>query len=123
MDGHEAHDDSHYIRIYKILLVLFVISVVGPEVADLMGGGTIAQAIVLLTAFGIAIVKAYYVLAYFMHLNIEKRIMWYLLTISLILIGVFYFGVAPDVMNHEGQNWENCAAKIDSVCVDQRIVR
>jgi hypothetical protein len=25
-------------------------------------------------------------------------------------VGIFYFGVAPDVMQHEGVNWKNTSA-------------
>jgi hypothetical protein len=65
----------------------------------------------LLTAFGIAIVKAYLVAANFMHLNIEKRYVSYLLLTALAFMMLFYAGVSPDVMNHRGRQWENVAAQ------------
>ena len=69
--------------------------------------------ITLITAFGIAIVKAYLVAANFMHLNIEKRYITYLLSTMLMLMLLLFAGVAPDVMEHKGQNWENVAAEAE----------
>ena len=108
----EHHDDhghgtGHYFKIYVTLLVLFIISVIGPEVGEFTG----LRWITLVTAFGIAIWKARLVINEFMHLNVEKRIMKWLLTTSLILMALMVAGVAPDVLNHEGQNWENLAAQ------------
>lgn|SRR5688572_6293071 len=109
--AHSAHEEAEHIRfytkIYIILLVLFLISVAGPVVGDLVH----SKALVLITAFGIAVVKAYLVCAHFMHLAIEKRYIGYLLTTTLVFMFLFYAGVAPDVMEHHGRNWENVAAK------------
>ncbi|MEY4578159.1 MAG: hypothetical protein RL701_2862 [Pseudomonadota bacterium] len=106
-----AHDEAAHIRLYtKVyisLLVLFLISVAGPVVGDAVGSKTL----VLFTAFGIALVKAYLVCSHFMHLNIEKRYIGYLLTTTVVFMMLFYAGVAPDVMEHHGRNWENVAAK------------
>jgi len=109
--GHGAHDEAAhlklYFKIYITLLVLFLISVLGPVVGDLVH----SKALVLITAFGIAVVKAYLVCAHFMHLNIEKRYIGYLLTTTLVFMFLFYAGVAPDVMEHHGRNWQNVAAQ------------
>jgi hypothetical protein len=59
----------------------------------------------LLTAFGIAIVKAYIVAAEFMHLKYEKKFITYMLLSMLFIMFIFFFGVAPDVMTPGGQNW------------------
>lgn len=93
----EQHHHTNYVKIWGILLVLLVISITGP----IFGIMTVT----LLTAFGIAIVKALMVCAYFMHLNVEKKFIWYLLLVSLTLLGLFFFAVAPDVMAHSGDNW------------------
>jgi len=69
--------------------------------------------------FGIAIVKAYLVAANFMHLKFEKKFIWYLLILSICLLGVFFFGVAPDVMMTDGDQWIDCIA--DKSCVEQRL--
>ena len=71
------------------------------------------RVLTLLTAFGIAIVKAYLVVVNFMHLNIEKRYISYLLATMLMLMLLFFAGVAPDVMKHKGQNWQNVAAEAE----------
>lgn len=106
-DGHDGGHHVNYFRIYIILLVLFAISVAGPEVGEFTG----LRWITLITAFGIALVKANLVISNFMHLKWEKRLMKWMLTTSLVLMALMIAGVAPDVMNHEGANWENLAAQ------------
>lgn len=106
-----GHDDGHhdvpYFKIYVALIILFLISVAGPEVGEATG----LRWITLITAFGIALVKARLVINNFMHLKWEKRLMKWMLTASLIMLGIMMAGVAPDVMNHEGNNWVNLAAQ------------
>ena len=41
-----------------------------------------------------------------MHLNIEKKWVGYILGFMLALMLVFFGGVAPDVLEHEGLQWE-----------------
>jgi len=111
-DHSEDHGQAHYVKIWAILLVLLIISVLGPIVAPHIAAGFLkAWMITLMTAFGIAIIKAYLVAANFMHLNIEKKYISYLLATMLTLMLLFFAGVAPDVMEHQGQNWDNIAAK------------
>jgi len=97
--------DHHvnYRRIYFILLAALVVSVAGPFLEVLL--------VTLVTAFGIAVYKASLVVANFMHLRFEKRLMRMILATSLLLMTLFVAGVAPDIMNHEGNNWVNLAAK------------
>jgi len=99
--GHDAHHPN-YLKIYFILLALFAVSVTGPMIG--------IKWLTLITAFGIAVIKAYLVAANFMHLNIEKRYVAYLLLTALAFMFLFYAGVSPDVMNHRGRGWENVAA-------------
>jgi caa(3)-type oxidase subunit IV len=95
--GHrEGH--TNYVKIWAILCVLLVVSVVGP-----MFG---IRVVTLITAFGIAVVKAYMVCKYFMHLNIEQKWVSYILVVMLAFMLVFFGGTAPDVLEHEGQQWE-----------------
>jgi caa(3)-type oxidase subunit IV len=101
--GEHAHHGPSYEKTFITLLVLLVISVAGPEIG--------IKWLTLVTAFGIAIVKAYLVASRFMHLNIEKKIVSYLLLAALALLLLFYAGVSPDVMKHRGNNWENVAAQ------------
>jgi len=105
--GHGAHAEhadhtKHYLKIYFALLALFMVSVAGPMLE--------IKWLTLLTAFGIAVVKAYLVAANFMHLNVEKKYVGYLLLTAIAFMFLFYAGVAPDVMNHRGRRWENVAA-------------
>ena len=102
--GTSGHHPN-YKKIYYTLLVLLVISVAGPFLGIFW--------VTLLTAFGIAIVKAYLVAANFMHLNIEKKYISYMLGTMLMFMLLFFAGTAPDVMKHKGQNWENVAAEAE----------
>jgi caa(3)-type oxidase subunit IV len=92
------HDETRYIAIWAALCALLAVSVIGP-----MAG---IRLLTLITAFGIAIVKAYMVCRYFMHLDIEKRWVVYILGFMLALMLVFFGGVAPDVLEHEGLRWQ-----------------
>ena len=103
MSEHAAeHGPKFYVRIWAILLVLLVISVMGPMLE--------IQIVTLITAFGIAVVKAYLVAKNFMHLAIERRYVIYLLVTGVAFMVLMFVGVAPDVMKHDGQNWVNLAA-------------
>jgi caa(3)-type oxidase subunit IV len=98
----ETHHPN-YKKIYLTLLVLLVISIAGPFI----GIGWVT----LITAFGIALVKADMVVQNFMHLKWEKPIIRYVLGASVLLMILFYGAVATDVQKHEGKNWSNDAAK------------
>ena len=63
-DEHAHH--TNYVKIWAILLVLLLISITGPMLE--------IRVVTLITAFGIAIVKAYIVAKNFMHLDVEKPI-------------------------------------------------
>ena len=93
----EHHDHPNYVKIWAILLALLIVSVVGP-----MFG---IRAVTLLTAFGIAVVKAYLVAKNFMHINVEPKYVAYLMATMLVFMLLFFAGAAPDVMKFEGSNW------------------
>ena len=97
--GPEVEHAHHgnYVKIWAILCGLLFISVLGPTLE--------IQIVTLITAFGIALVKAYMVAKNFMHLNVQPRYAVYLLVTMLVFVLLFFAGVAPDVMNHEGDNW------------------
>src|SRR5438874_9080709 len=99
----EAHAHPSYVKIWAILLALLVVSVAGPFLG--------IRVVTLITAFGIAIVKAYMVARYFMHINIEKKYVAYLVGAMLMLMFLMVGAVSPDVMKHDGANWHNKAAK------------
>lgn len=112
-DAHAELNPTHYWKIAKLLIVLAVISGLGPEAAGFMaqaGAETVAKWFMLATAFGIAFYKAYLVCVNFMHLHIEKRYVVYLLSTALAFMLLFFAGASPDVRNHRGRNWDNVAA-------------
>ncbi len=92
----ELHHPN-YVKIWAILCVLLLISILGP-----LAG---IRIVTLITAFGIAIVKAYLVAKNFMHLNVQPRFVVYLLGTALAFLLLFFAGVAPDVMQDEGTGW------------------
>ena len=100
--GADHHAHPNYVRIYFILVGLLVVSVVGP-----MFG---IKYLTLITAFGVAVVKAFLVAKHFMHLNIQRPYVIHLLVASVALIVLLFGAVAPDVMKHDGRNWTNDAA-------------
>ena len=100
----QHHPD--YKKIYLTLVALLVVSVAGPFMGIVW--------VTLITAFGIALVKANLVIQNFMHLRWEKSIMKWMLTTSLVLMALLFAGVSPDVMKHEGRGWVNVAA-LDAV--------
>ena len=104
-DEHSHH--PNYTKIWAILVVLLVVSVVGP-----MFG---IRAITLLTAFGVACVKAYMVAKNFMHLDHAPRYVTYLVATCLLFMLLFFAGTAPDVMKDDGHQWEKPAWKADAV--------
>lgn len=106
----DAHHKINYFRVWQILVGLLVVSVIGPMVGEALH----AFWLTLITAFGIAVVKAYLVATNFMHINLEKKFVAYLVVTMLVLMALFFGGVSPDVMKHDGQRWENTAAKAET---------
>jgi len=101
-----AEHEINYVKIWAILLGLLVISILGPFLG--------IKIVTLITAFGIAIVKAYLVAKNFMHLNIEPRYAVYLLVTMLVFMLLFFAGSSPDVMKHEGRNWVKPAVHVEA---------
>ena len=97
MSAEHAHHHPNYVKVWGILLVLLVISILGPELE--------IQIVTLVTAFGIAVVKAYLVARNFMHINIARRYVTYLMATCLVFMLLFFAGVSPDVMEEDGDNW------------------
>ena len=97
------HPHTNYVKIWGILVVLLVVSILGPELGH--------PVITLVTAFGIAFVKAYLVAMKFMHLDREPKFVMYFVATTLAFMALMFAGVAPDIMLHDGANWDNSAAK------------
>ena len=94
---------NHYFKIYLLLLGLLTVSIIGPTFGILV--------VTLITAFGIAVIKAWLVIKHFMHLTVERVMPKLFLAASVLLLALFWGGVAPDVQQHDGKLWENDAAK------------
>ena len=92
------HTHVNYVKVWAILVALLVVSVLGPMLE--------IKVVTLITAFGIALVKAYLVVKNFMHINVEKRFIPYACATVLVFMVLFYAGTAPDVMKKHGTNWE-----------------
>jgi caa(3)-type oxidase subunit IV len=99
-ETHAPHEGPHrnYVKIWAILLGLLIISVTGPMLG--------IRLLTIITAFGIALVKAYMVAKNFMHLDVEKPFVHWMLVAVLALMVLLWAGVAPDVQKHEGQYWK-----------------
>ncbi|MCX5740705.1 MAG: cytochrome C oxidase subunit IV family protein [Proteobacteria bacterium] len=96
--GYEEHTHhGNYVRIWAILVVLLMVSVAGPFFGH--------PVVTLVTAFGIAFVKAYLVAKNFMHVNVAPRYVAYLVGTMLMFMLLFFAGAAPDVMKSAGSNW------------------
>jgi len=100
-DEHAAHEHPNYWRIYFLLLGLLCVSVAGP-----MFG---IKVVTIITAFGVACYKAYLVAKNFMHVNLEKPFVSYLLLTVVVFMLLFFAGAAPDVMKRQGTRWEKPA--------------
>jgi len=119
-EEHAAHEGPSYFKTYVTLMVLMFLSLIGAWI----GAQVEILAITLISAFGIAVVKAYLVAARFMHLNIEKRYIVYMLTTCLAFMFLFYTAIVSDIQNDTGANWtkpqwiEREAAWADGTWVD-----
>ena len=110
---------NHYVRVYLVLLVLLAVSIAGPMVGEALDQEVVifgmrlglGITLTLITAFGIAVVKAWLVIKNFMHLTIERVVPKLFLAASVLLLALFWGGVAPDVQLHSGRMWENDAAQ------------
>jgi len=96
-----AHHHPNYVKIWAILTGLLLVSVTGPMLG--------IRVVTLIAAFGIALVKAYLVAKNFMHLDIEKPIVQYVLLVALGLMVLLYGALAPDVQKGTGQGWKKDA--------------
>jgi caa(3)-type oxidase subunit IV len=103
-ESHVHH--PNYVKIWAILVLLLAVSV--------LGSMSHVREVVLIAAFGIAFVKAYLVAKNFMHINVEKRWVPYLLVVCLLFIFILFAGVSPDVMKQSGLHWSKNPAKVEA---------
>jgi len=100
-ESHVHH--PNYVKVWAVLVVLLIVSIIGSM--------SHIRTVLLIAAFGVAVVKAFLVAKNFMHVTVERRWVPYLLGVCLLFIVIFFAGVAPDVMKHSGLHWNNDAAK------------
>lgn len=93
----ETEHHINYVKIWAYLLGLLALSIMGPMIG--------IKWVTLIAAFGIAVVKAYLVAKNFMHINLARRYVTYLVTTMLVFMLLFFAGVSPDVMKLAGHNW------------------
>jgi caa(3)-type oxidase subunit IV len=100
-ESHVHH--PNYVKIWAILVALLIVSVLGTFSS--------IRIVILIAAFGVAIVKAFLVAKNFMHVTVEKRWVPYLLLVMIAFIVILFAGVSPDVMQNSGLHWSKNAAK------------
>lgn len=81
---------SFYVKIWFCLLLAMGLSILLADV----GHPVIATGLI----FGIAIVKAFLVAAYYMRLKWEPRYVTYILMVALGCLVVLFFGLVPDIV-------------------------
>jgi len=86
-DNKDYHGHPNYNVVFAALVVLMLISV-GLDMMDSILG--------MLLIFGVSIVKAYLVMANFMHLKYEPKLLDLFPYLSVALMIILFFGVAPD---------------------------
>lgn len=86
----ETQKHPNYVGIWIALVVLFVLSV---------GAGFLGETRIAITGiFALAIIKAFLVISYYMHLRFEARWMRILMLSVLVLVGILFVGLVPDIL-------------------------
>jgi len=88
--AHEAHAEPNYIAIFIYLAVLTAV-----ELLVYAMGFTMVLKVGLLVALALA--KAVLVAMYFMHLSFERRGLWIIAGIPLVLVAFCYLMLRPDL--------------------------
>lgn len=88
--GHARSSQPSYLLIWAILVVALLVS---------MGIGELQLPVVTAVfIFSIALVKAYLVLAYYMHLRWEPYFVVALVATGMACLYVLFFGLVPDIV-------------------------
>jgi caa(3)-type oxidase subunit IV len=88
-DEKDYHGHPNYNFIFYALCALMALTVTVDEIG-------LPTNVMVLSVFGIAVVKAYLVMANFMHLKYEPKLVDLFPYLSIVLIVVLFFGVYPD---------------------------
>ena len=99
--GNVEHGTNYYVRIYAILVA---------SVAAVFLLGTFVFHGNFFIVIGAALVVAIFKSAYFMHLNVEKKWIWFFLITALLCLIGFYIGTARDIQLDSGLSWKRCNA-------------
>lgn len=83
----DYHGHPNYLMVFIALTVLMIVSVFADKLPGGMGS---------LVVYGIAVVKAYLVIANFMHLKYEPKLVDMFPYLSIACMIVLFFGVYPD---------------------------
>lgn len=86
-DTNSYHGHPNYNMVFISLVVLMAISVASDMIPGVMG---------ILLIFGLSSVKAYLVMANFMHLKYEPKLVDLFPYLSITLMIILFFGVFPD---------------------------
>jgi len=87
---HEHASDRSYIILWAVLIVALVASLGLGELGN-------SNAMVMLI-FAIAAVKAYLVIAHYMHLKLEPLFIKLIMLGAVLVIAICYFGLVPDIV-------------------------
>jgi caa(3)-type oxidase subunit IV len=89
----EKNEDYHGHPNYNMIFAVLVVLMVATVIVDELG---MSPAMMALAVFGIAVVKAYLVIANFMHLKYEPKLVDLFPYLSVALMIILFFGVYPD---------------------------
>jgi caa(3)-type oxidase subunit IV len=89
-----AKREPPYVAIWAVLIAALLVSLV---LASLHHPGVAAALI-----FTIAAVKAYLVLAYYMHLKFEPRFIVLIVVGGIVCMAILFFGLTPDIVHVYG---------------------
>jgi caa(3)-type oxidase subunit IV len=87
---HDHASDRTYIMLWGVLIVALFASLGLGELGN-------SNAMVMLI-FGIAAVKAYLVIAHYMHLKLEPLFVKLIMLGAVLVIAICYFGLVPDIV-------------------------
>ncbi len=85
----DYHGHPNYFRIFIYLLVLLAVS--------LVAGYVLSPLAAVLVIFITAIIKGALVMANFMHLKFEPKLVWLIVGVFLFVVLALYWGVFPDI--------------------------
>lgn len=99
----DSHGDGHHHIITPgtylvILLILFVLTAITVAAAYINWGHPILN---LVIALGIAVVKCFFVIYWFMHVKYSEKVIKLCIGISLLFLATMIFGTLMDVLTRE----------------------